>query len=596
MCGIVGYVGPSHNVNIASINDTLQHRGPDGHGLWSDDGVWLGHRRLALIDLSATGKQPMISHNERFVMVYNGEVYNTNELRALMPGVAWRGHSDTEVILEAIAQLGLDETLKLLNGMFAFAVFDRSTKEIALVRDQVGIKPLHWRMHPDGGVMWGSELKAVVIGGEQLNHQGMAAYWRYGYIPAPHTAYTGIYKLAPGQILRYILGTKEPHITTYWQIHDRKREPLPEDQLFSTLQASVQRTMVADVPVGSLLSGGVDSSLVTALMQPFSPTPIKTFTIGFEDANFDEAPYAKKIADYLATDHHELYVSTKQAQSVIPMLPTMYDEPFADSSSIPTFLVFQLASQHVKTVLSGDGGDELWGGYKRYRLFQHIWRGRQWGGTPLAWGIKALSPAAWDNLFNLLPRSLRGQNPGRRLHTLANFLHQKDIRSLYQALLTIWPTNSELPSARDNLSVLDQLRHMDIQSYLPDDILTKVDRASMAVSVEARVPLLDRTLLEQNWPNGWGKKELKRALSKLVPNHLFDRPKMGFGIPLGTWLRTDLRDWAEDLLREDDLVYTPNAQDVRTLWNAHLQGHVDGSSLLWTVLMFQAWKRKALAV
>lgn len=591
MCGIVGYIGPSQRVSVANMNDMLQHRGPDSQGLWHEGSTWLGHRRLSLIDLSETGAQPMISHNERFVMVYNGEVYNFAELRALMPAVSWRGHSDTEIVLEAISRLGLDTTLKHLNGMFAFAVFDRSTQEVTLVRDQVGIKPLHWRMHPEGGLMWASELKALVHGDEPLNHQGLSSYWRYGYIPAPHTAYKGIYKLRPGHVLRYTLGTDHPDISMYWHIHDRPRSPLGDAQLFHVLQSSIKRTMVADVPVGSLLSGGIDSSLVTALMQPLASSPVKTFTIGFEDSDYNEAPYAKAIAQFLGTEHHEMYVSTKQTQAVIPTLPHMYDEPFADSSAIPTFLVFQLASQHVKTVLSGDGGDELWCGYKRYKLFQHIWRGNQWGGKALAWGIKALPASMWDNLFAVLPRSLRGQNPGRRLHTLAGFLNQKDVRSLYQALLTLWPTEAELPSARDNLSLLDQLRHMDIQSYLPDDILTKVDRASMAVSIEARVPLLDRTMLEQNWPQGFGKHELKRALSRLVPNHLFERPKMGFGIPLGSWLRKDLRDWAEDLLQESELVYTPNPKDVRALWHAHLQEQVDGSALLWTVLMFQAWQK-----
>lgn len=597
MCGIMGYIGPSHRVDIRASNDILKHRGPDGSGVWhEDDGVWLGHRRLALIDLTESGAQPMVSHCGRFVIIYNGEVYNLDELRALMPEVSWRGHSDTEIILEAVACLGLDVTLQHLNGMFAFAVFDRTTKEVSLVRDPVGIKPLHWRMHPDGGLMWASELKALTLGHEEMNHQGLVSYWRYGYVPAPHTAYHDIYKLKPGHILRYTLGSEKPTLSKYWHIHDRPRNPMSFDALFDCLQSSVKRTMVADVSVGSLLSGGVDSSLVTALMIPFASSPIKTFTIGFEENAFNEAPYAKKIAEFLKTEHHELYVSTKQAQSVIPMLAGMYDEPFADSSAIPTYLVFQLARQHVKTVLSGDGGDELWCGYKRYRLFNHLWQAPQWGGSALAWGIKALPASTWDALFNVLPKSCRGQNPGRRLHTLANYLNHKDVRSLYQALMTLWPTDAELPSARQNMSILDQLRHMDIESYLPDDILTKVDRASMAVSIEARVPLLDRQLLEQNWPQGFGKKELKKALQKLVPSHLFDRPKMGFGIPLGTWLRTDLRDWAEDLLQESSLVYTPNAKDVRDLWRMHLQGQVDGSALLWTVLMFQAWRRHAASL
>lgn len=594
MCGITGYLGPSLTIPIDGMNDAQKHRGPDGQGIWHEDGVWLGHRRLSLIDLSPTGNQPMHSHCGRFVMVYNGEVYNMDDLRLLVPNITWRGHSDTEIVLECIARLGLDVTLQHLNGMFAFSVFDRATKEVALVRDPAGIKPLHWRMHQKGGLAFASELKSLVLGeaNAALNHQGMAAYWRYGYVPAPHTAYAGIYKLRPGHVLRYTLGTEQPSITPYWHIHDQPHQPLSDDELFSRLQASVKRTMIADVPVGCLLSGGVDSSLVTALMQPLSSTPVKTFTIGFEEQSYNEAPYAKLIAQHLGTEHHELYVSTKQAQSVIPMLPGIHDEPFADSSSIPTFLVFQLASQHVKTVLSGDGGDELWGGYKRYRMFQHIWRAQQWGGQTISWCIRRFSDTTWDQLFACLPKRFRVQNPGRRLHTLANYLHYKDVRGLYQALVSLWPTDAELPSVRSHLSILDQLRHMDIQSYLPDDILTKVDRTSMAVSVEARVPLLDRTLLEQNGPKKFGKLELKRALERLVPKKLFERPKMGFGIPLGNWLRTDLRDWAENLLQPSQLVYTPDAREVRGLWEAHLQGRVDGSALLWTVLMFQAWQEK----
>lgn len=594
MCGIVGYVGPVQEIPVQQMNDVQKHRGPDGEGMWREDGVWLGHRRLSLIDLTPMGNQPMQSHCGRFVMVYNGEVYNMDALRALIPDVPWRGHSDTEIVLECIARLGIDATLKHLNGMFAFAVFDRATKEVTIVRDPVGIKPLHWMMHPEGGLAFASELKSLVFCGADtsLNHKGMAAYWRYGYVPAPYTAYNGVFKLKPGHVLRYTLGADQPSIVPYWEIHDRPRQPLSDDELFQVLQASVKRTMVADVPVGCLLSGGVDSSLVAALMQPLASTPIKTFTIGFEDQSFNEAPYAKQIAEYLGTEHHELYLSTKQTQDVIPMLPGMYDEPFADSSSIPTYLVFQLAGQHVKTVLSGDGGDELWGGYKRYRMFQYIWQAHQWGGSAISWGIRSLSDTTWDRLFACLPKSLRGQNPGRRLHTLANYLHYKDVRSLYQALFTLWPTDAELPSVRSNLAVLDQLRHMDIQSYLPDDILTKVDRASMAVSVEARVPLLDRTLLEQNWPQKFGKLELKRALERLVPKKLFERPKMGFGIPLGDWLRSDLRDWAEDLLEPSKLTYTPDARAVRQLWDAHLQGRMDGSALLWTVLMFQAWQKE----
>lgn len=589
MCGLVGYFGNKVISHFGEMVQSIYHRGPDGSGIWHENHIWMGHRRLALIDLSPTGAQPMMSHDQRFVICYNGEVYNLSDLKQKLPAINWRGHSDTEVILESIAHRGLHETLKDLNGMFAFSLYDRNEKTIHIVRDPVGIKPLYWASTPHG-LTWASELKALrnITDTSSICPEGSAYYWKYGYIPAPYTIYKGINKLKPGHILSYQINGSAS-VEPYWSIHDQPYNPGSLEEVEETLTASIKRTMMADVPVGSLLSGGVDSSLTTAIMQSLSDQPIKTFTIGFESAEHDEAPFAKKIAEHLGTEHHEHYVTAHEAQSVIPKIPSMYDEPFADSSAIPTFLVFQLAKRHVKTVLSGDGGDELWAGYKRYQLLEHMWKFKKWGGKTLGYGIRAIPEGMWNKIFKLLPKKFSGQNPGRRLHTLARYMHMPDVQSLYEALLTLWPTHAKLPNARSELSRIDQMRHIDIQSYLPEDILTKVDRASMAVSVEARVPLLDRSLLERNWPSQFGKVELRKILEKYVPSHLFERPKMGFGIPLDDWLRTDLKDWANDLLEPAKLAHTPFGEEIHNLWLAHQSGKVNASALLWAALMFQSW-------
>jgi len=631
MCGFAGIISQKPITTDQSIVqrmvDSIAHRGPDDEGIYQTEtgtfpALFLGFRRLSLVDLTKTGAQPMVSRCGRYIIVYNGETYSNDELRPILTakGACFRGHSDTEVILESIAAFGVEEAVKQLNGMFAFAIYDNREKTLHLVRDRVGVKPLYW-MHFNEGLAFASELKALMplfIDRPSTNQNAVSAYLRYGYVPSPMSIYQDIFKLEPGTILTFCNGTLTQK--KYWSIDEVSRQTKltgnfndHRDEFHALLRDSVRRCMHADVPVGTLLSGGIDSSLVTALMQSQSTRPISTFTIGFHEKRFNEAEDAKRIAEHLGTDHHELYVTTKETQDVIPLLTNMYDEPFADSSAIPTFLVSKLARGRLKAVLSGDGGDEVFGGYKRYFLLNQLWTMKNripFAGT-LGTFISKLPPHVLDRLVKIMPPFFRVQNFGQRVNTLGNLLKADSLQECYQAFVGLWHNQSTLrPDFNDvrldsyftnntKLDAMEQMQFIDTKTYLPDDILTKVDRASMAVSLEGRVPLLDHRLIEMAWrmPTEWkvsggnnGKLPLKNILVDYIPKTLFDRPKMGFGVPLHDWLRGDLVNWAEDLLFDPSLKDVCDASVVKRAWHLHKSGAINDQARLWAILMLQSWR------
>ncbi len=636
MCGLTGFVtaSPSNDLtaDVRRMCDALVHRGPDDSGEWIDPqlGVALGFRRLSIIDLSPAGHQPMLSPSGRFAGTLNGEIYNFEELRSELPKIAYRGHSDTEVMLAAFEAWGVERAVKRFNGMFAIAVWDRESRRLHLVRDRMGVKPLYYGTARNT-FLYGSELKAFEQHPDfdrRIDRNVLPLYLRFLYVPAPFSIYEGIYKLMPGTILTYDPAKRATSTTTYWSARDaatdgaqhpfQGSEDDAANELETLLRDSVRLRMVADVPLGVFLSGGVDSSVVAAMMQSESAVPVRTFTIGFNDPAYDEAPFAKAIAQHLGTSHTELYMSEDDVVDVIPKLPTMYDEPFADSSQIPTHLVSWLARQHVTVSLSGDGGDELFGGYNRYfigqRLFGHL-RRMPSALRPLAGRtLTSLSPQSWDRLLALgrplLPRALRQPRSGERIHKTARMLAANDPDSMYLELVSHWPDialdahahtapvtlRSEWPSLADPIL---RMMYFDQISYLPDDILTKVDRASMAVSLEAREPLLDYRLVEFAWTlplsmkvrDGKGKHVLRRVLYRHIPPELIERPKMGFGIPLESLLRGRLRDWAEALL-DESLLRSQGLLDpapIRAKWKDHLSGKRDWKHHLWGILMLQAW-------
>ncbi len=637
MCGIAGFrvlvagsqQPPPPDV-LERMTNALVHRGPDSHGIWHDAarGIGLGHRRLAIRDLSPSGYQPMVSACGRYVLTYNGEIYSHLEIARELEaaGCRLRGTSDTEIMLEAFARWGVEAVLPRLIGMFAFALYDRESGELVLVRDRLGIKPLYWGV-VDGLLLFGSELKALrALPGWQprLDRDALAAFMRHNYIPAPHTIYQQIHKLEPGTLLR-LGGDGVPRVTRYWDLRAiveraiRTRPEIGDDEALTELDAllsdAVRRRMVADVPLGSLLSGGIDSSLVTALLQENSNRPIKTFSIGFRDQAFDEAPFAREVAGHLGTEHTELYVEPEDALGLIEKLPHWYDEPFADSSQIPTQIVCELTRRHVTVVLSGDGGDELFAGYPRYALAQQSWDKANvapYGLRKLlAHGILSQSTGRLDAIGRLAPARLR-RRFGERAHLFANSILLDDPDRLYRDMLTHWHEPNELvfgaqeprgilwdrSTAETIPQLLDRMQFVDSVTYLPDDILTKVDRASMSVALESRVPLLDHRVVEKAWSlpgrmrmrNGESKWALRQVLYKRVPRALIDRPKMGFGLPLGDWMRGPLRDWVEHLLGEARLkrqgLFMPGP--IRARWQAHLAG-TDWNYSLWTALMAQAW-------
>lgn len=617
------------------MTTAIEHRGPDDCGAFAESasGLGLGFRRLAILDLSPAGHQPMASENGRYVVVFNGEIYNYARLRAsLTHPVAFRGHSDTEVMLAAITEWGVTEAVRRAQGMFAMAIWDRETRQLHLTRDRLGEKPLYWARMGDT-LLFGSELKALRAHPEwrgEIDRAALGLYLRHNYVPAPHSIYTNTFKVVPGTIATFSAATAQPTVETYWSIRDVAERGIETplglgdraavEELDTLLRRVVGDEMVADVPLGAFLSGGVDSSALVALMQAQSSRPVKTFTIGFSERDFDEAPHAAAVARHIGTEHTELYVSPADTLGVIPRLPTIYDEPFADSSQIPTYLVAQLARQSVTVSLSGEGGDELFTGYNRYVWGDRMWRRMRRVPRPVrsavGSAVTAVSPGAWDSVFAVanrtLPRHLRAVNAGNKVHKAAATLGARSADELYRRAMTHWPAPQSITGAAEPETALtrtadhpsfaspvDRMRWFDLVSELPDDILVKVDRAAMAVSLESRAPFLHPDVVEFAWRipphqqvrDGEGKWLLRQVLYKYVPRALIERPKMGFGVPIAAWLRGELRSWAADLLAPDRLRregYLAPAP-IEAAWNAHQRGSADNSHLLWGVLMFQAW-------
>lgn len=620
---------------LSRMTDAIAHRGPDDKGIWVDAqvGAALGHRRLSILDLSIQGHQPMVSADGRYVIVFNGEIYNHAELRARLAEHVWHGHSDTEALLETIARFGFEHALAQTVGMFALVVWDRDTRQLLLARDRLGEKPLYYGLQ-NGVFLFGSELKALRAHpacGSEVDRAALSAYLRYGYVPAPRSIYRGIAKLQPGAWVVFDAQRGEVGVPRYfWSALDaiqrgqRARSQVSvgenEQEALTLLRDIIRGQGAADVPLGTFLSGGIDSTLVTALLAEQSNRPVQSFTIGFHEGGYDEAPHAKAVARHLGTQHTELYVTPEEARAVIPLLPDLYDEPFADSSQIPTYLVSKLARSQVTVALSGDGGDELFGGYNRYFWAPKLWRRIAWLPPRLRQGVSHMlqtgSPATWDKLFQLLPRGVRPANAGLKVHKLAESMSFSDTREVYRYLLSQWPDptllfaepepNVEWENAWRGCApdFLDQMMAADAVAYLPDDIMVKVDRAAMGVSLETRAPFLDHRLFEFAWrlpqsakvDNVRGKLLLRRLVGRYVPDALMDRPKQGFGVPIDAWLRGPLRDWAEALLDERRLADEGwfNPKPIREAWREHLSGRRDWQYRLWVILMFQAWQEQWL--
>lgn len=651
MCGICGFINTNQNYNTKSydsiinkMNTSLFHRGPDDNGTWIDidSGVALGHQRLAILDLSVEGKQPMASPGGRYVITYNGEIYNHYAIRTILAakGYSFRGHSDTEVMLAAFEEWGLEAAVKRFVGMFAFALWDTKQRRLYLVRDRMGEKPLYYGWCHEV-FLFGSELKALRAYpgfNGYVDRNVLALYMRHSYIPTPYSIFKGFYKLRPGTILT--LDPEKPGALSepvpYWSLHEainqaeqdmfKGTETEAIDYLESLLRQSVRGQMAADVPVGAFLSGGIDSTTIVALMQQESNQPVKTFSIGFKEKSFNEAEYASAVARHLGTNHTELYITPGEARDVIPLLPSLYDEPFADSSQIPTYLVSKLARRQVTVSLSGDGGDEVFGGYSRYLDAIRIWNRLGvlpgWGRRAIGSILQAISIGIWDTTYQLIQSLLRDKIvlhlSGYRIHREAEMISSREIMDLYRSMVSYYTDPSQIiPGANELQTILqdwrektvtrdcfEQMMYMDTLTYLPDDILVKVDRASMGVSLESRIPLLDHRIIELTWRlplsmkvrDRQGKWILRQILSRYVPRELIERPKMGFGVPIDRWLRNELREWAEDLLFRPSLnqEYFFNNAMVDRLWKEHQSGKWNWEAQLWGILMFRAWQEKKI--
>lgn len=643
MCGFTGFLTASGGVNNTQALDVLRHmanaiahRGPDSDGYWTDStsGIGLAHRRLAIVELSTAGAQPMVSGSGRYILVFNGEIYNHLKLRENLERegkvlVAWRGHSDTETLLACTEAWGFEAALKRAIGMFAIALWDRELHTLTLARDRMGEKPLYygWQAQGIGATfLFGSELSALrrhptFLG--DIDRNALALYMRHNCIGGENAIYIGIHKLLPGHVLTVSSAAPAPVIRAWWSGTEVATHGVtnpfvgsPDEAvtaLETLLSDAVGQQMMADVPLGAFLSGGIDSSTVVALMQAHSSRPVRTFSIGFHEEGYNEAEHAKAVAKHLGTDHTELYVTPAEALAVIPKLPTLYSEPFADSSQIPTFLVSQLARQHVTVSLSGDAGDELFCGYTRYQMTARVWDKVSHLPRPIrqlvAGVITALPPAAWDKVGGLLSMS----RVGDKLHKGAALLGSRAVAELYRGMVSHWTDPDSLVlGANEPYSVLsgasptlpglgdvERMMALDMLSYLPDDILVKVDRAAMGVGLETRVPMLDHRVVEFAWSlplayklrDGVTKWPLRQVLYRHVPRDLIERPKMGFGVPIDHWLRGPLRDWAETLLAEPRLrsegFFDP--APIRQKWVEHLSGQRNWQYHLWDVLMFQAW-------
>ena len=646
MCGLAGSWEPRGRRDEDELKRLARgmaalvaSRGPDDSGEWVDPeaGIALGHRRLSIVDLSPRGHQPMVSAGGSLVIAYNGEIYNFRELRAELEadGASFRGDSDTEVLLEACAAWGLQRTLHRCIGMFAIALWDRRERQLHLARDRLGIKPLYWARLEAGGMLFASQPKCFSVHPDwrpAVDRPALAEYLRHGYVNAPRCIYRGAFQVRPGCIVT-LDPRGEARERCYWDAialaHEgieRAARPRGEEEAVEGLDAllrdAVARRMVADVPLGAFLSGGIDSSTVVALMQSQSDRPVRTFSIGFRETRFDEAVHARAVANHLGTDHTELYVEPRHALDLVPTLADHYDEPFGDSSQLPTLLVSELARRHVTVALSGDGGDEVFAGYNRHARAGALRRlhGRypRWARRAGARLLTSLRPQTWDRLGSLVPERARPRLLGDKLHLLAAVVGLDRFEDVYPRLVSHWELDADLvpgqgpgagrlrPGALDPALAgeAERMQLMDLLTYLPGDILAKVDRASMAFSLEARVPLLDHRVVEHTWSlppdlrirSGETKWILRRVLERYLPRALFDRPKMGFAVPIDRWLRGPLRDWAADLLDEralgEDGLF--NVALVRRRWDEHQAGSHNWQDSLWIVLMAQAWRRRWL--
>ena len=648
MCGLTGFYHGSIfssadtvQEHLKKMTDAIRHRGPDSEGFWHDldDGIAFGHRRLSILDLSDAGHQPMLSDDDRYIIVFNGEIYNHLEIREEIErdfsDINWNGHSDTETLLKAIQLFGWEEALEKLIGMFAIALWDSEDKQLYLARDRFGEKPLYYGWQNDS-FLFGSELKAITQHSafeKQIEKGAVPILMKHGYIATPYSIWKGIYKLPAAHYLKIDKNNLNPKSVCYWSFNgiveqSQKDElSITDDKAIEDLEelltTSIKRQMLADVPLGALLSGGIDSSLVVALMQKVSNQPVKTFSIGFDDPKFDESKHAEAVAKHLGTDHTTLIMTPDDMLELVPEIAKIYDEPFADSSQLPTTIVSRLAKQHVTVALSGDAGDEIFGGYNRYFFATKVWSVYRAFPAPLRkYMLKSvflLKPVQWDKIFGGLFRKKGIVFFGDKLYKLAQRLEGvNSFDDLYLSLVTekhhlhkilnkdldddlIYLLNDK-KSWPNTASKVERMMAVDTLTYLTDDILTKVDRAAMSTSLELRAPFLSHPIAEYAWKlplskkirDGKGKWILREILYKYVPQELIDRPKQGFGIPIDDWLRGPLKEWAEDLLLNPELLTHNifNDNELQSYWQDHVDGRRQLGSSLWSILMFQAWYRE----